>query len=293
MQRPRIMLKMLYTLSEKEPTKEEIHDVYVLAWIMELLQFGILACDDIVDDDLYRRGRRAWHRQPGVGPEAVYDTSVAIILGSTLLKTHFQKHPSYMGIHEAMTDELVNLQLMQSCDTVLSEHCRGSVYLYNRDQLRTVSLGKCGYYYLPIVMILQYLGLATKLNIEISRDITSKMAIYYQGQNDFLNLFGGKDKNGKAGSDIPQNKCSWLIVEALERCNAEQRDILYKHYGQDDNASVEKVKTVFFSLDLEAAFKKYQQETLASIDADINALDESGGLKREVFQYYMELLVIT
>ena len=31
---------------------------------------------------------------------------------------------------------------------------------------------------------------------------------------------------GKVGTDIEENKCSWLIVQALPRINEEQREIL-------------------------------------------------------------------
>ena len=31
---------------------------------------------------------------------------------------------------------------------------------------------------------------------------------------------------GKVGTDIEENKCSWLIVQALPRMNEEQKEIL-------------------------------------------------------------------
>lgn len=84
-----------------------------------------------------------------------------------------------------------------------------------------------------------------------------------------------------------------LVLEALQRCNSEQRLIILEHYGRIDEVSVENVKVVFFSLQLDAAFlNEYQRKTLASIDADISSVDESDRLRRRVFLYYMDILVI-
>lgn len=57
------------------------------------------------------------------------------------------------------------------------------------------------------------------------------------------------------GTDIQDNKCSWLVVQALGKASPEQRAAIEQHYGKDDEAAVAAVKQVYRQLDLEGLFK--------------------------------------
>ena len=49
---------------------------------------------------------------------------------------------------------------------------------------------------------------------------------YCTYKDDFLDCYGDPVVIGKVGTDIEENKCSWLVVQALSHVTAEQRAVL-------------------------------------------------------------------
>lgn len=52
-----------------------------------------------------------------------------------------------------------------------------------------------------------------------------------QIQDDFLDAFGDPEVIGKIGTDIEDNKCSWLVVQALGKASEEQKKLLEVRAG--------------------------------------------------------------
>ena len=148
---------------------------------------------------------------------------------------------------------------------------------------------KTAYYsfYLPVALALHFNDLATPQNLKQAEDILIPMGEYFQVQDDYLDNFANPETLGKIGTDIQDNKCSWLVNQALKRCSPEQRKVLEENYGRKDKDCEAKVKKLFDELELEKVYKAFEDERVEELRKKIAAVDESQGLKKEVFEEFL------
>ena len=112
------------------------------------------------------------------------------------------------------------------------------------------------------------------------------MGEYFQIQDDYLDCFGDPEVIGKVGTDIQDNKCSWLVVQALGRATPAQKKILEANYGVWDDKKVAKVKTLYKdTLDLPTIFASYEEESYKAIQAN---LDKVTLMPRDVFELLLK-----
>lgn len=77
----------------------------------------------------------------------------------------------------------------------------------------------------------------------------------------------------------------WLTT--LQRANAHQRATLERCYGRKDAQLEKGVKDVYQELALEQVYREYEEQKVGEIRSMIERVDESGGLKKEVFESYL------
>lgn len=87
---------------------------------------------------------------------------------------------------------------------------------------------KTAYYsfYLPVALALHMAGVTSESAFKQSLDILIPMGEYFQVQDDYLDCYGTPEQIGKIGTDILDNKCSWLVNLALKKASPEQRKVL-------------------------------------------------------------------
>ena len=122
-------------------------------------------------------------------------------------------------------------------------------------------------FYLPAAVAMHLCGVTDEAAFARAREICIRMGQFFQIQDDYLDCFGSPEVIGKIGTDIEDNKCSWLVVQALLRCSPEQRQVIEVNYGQADPAKVATIKALYAELQLEAVFKDYEQQSYSELSA--------------------------
>lgn len=264
----------------------------ILGWLVEIQNAGYLIWDDIMDGSETRRGQPCWYRREEIGLMSINDGCLLASTVFIILKTHFKDHPAYHDLVEVFRETGLQIELGQSYDLLTGSPHYGGLRQFTREKYEFIIERKTAFYtsYTPMVLPLVYLQLATPTNIKEVYRVALSLGQYYQVRNDYLDVYGDPKQTGKAGTDIQENKLTWLILEALDRCNEEQRATLEVCYGSQDDHEVAKVLGVFNELNLKDAFEKWKDLKISSTRNMIQNVDESEGLNREVFNVFLAKL---
>ncbi|KAL2833795.1 isoprenoid synthase domain-containing protein [Aspergillus cavernicola] len=240
---------------------EQYKDLATLGWSTELLQVFFLVSDDLMDGSVTRRGQPCWYRQPGVNLITIND---AFLLESgiyIILKKQFCSHPAYIDL---------------LCDLITAPEDEVDLDNFSMEKYMFIVTYKITSYsfYLPVALALIYLQLATAENLQQAYDILISLGQYFQVLENYLNAYSDPQFVGKIGTDIQDNKCSWIVNQALQRCSAEHRKLLDTAYGHKDDELEAKIK------------EEYEEKIVGEIKTKITAVDETQGLK-EVFEAFL------
>ena len=243
-----------------------------------------------MDGSHTRRGQPCWFRRPGVGAIAIND---AFTLESSLyflLRRHFRQHPAYADLLELFHEVAFRTELGQTCDLITAPEDDVDLGRFSMEKYWFIVRYKTAFYsfYLPVALALHYCQLADEGNLRLAEAILVPMGEYFQVQDDYLDCFADPETLGKVGTDIQDNKCSWLVNQALTRADAGQRKVLDENYGKRDKECEHKVRQVFAELKLEEAYKAYEEEIVGKIRQMISEVDESKGLKKSVFDEFLK-----
>ncbi|KAL1653274.1 Farnesyl pyrophosphate synthetase [Didymella pomorum] len=273
-----------------DPKSEEYFRPALLGWMIELLQAFFLVSDDIMDSSKTRRGNPCWYLAPKVGMIAINDAFMLEASIYLLLKKHFRQEKSYIDMVELFHEVTFQTECGQLCDLLTAPEDDVNLDNFSLEKFTFIVIYKTAYYsfYLSVALALHYNGTATPKNLQTAHDILIPMGEYFQAQDDFLDAFADPETLGKIGTDIQDNKCSWLVNQALKKVTPEQRKILEENYGQKDSEKEAKVKALYHELELQKFYEQWEEERVAEIRSRIDKVDESEGLKKEVFEAFLK-----
>lgn len=277
------------TLKRAKLSDEEYFQSATLGWMVELLQAFFLVSDDIMDGSTTRRGSPCWYLQPNIGMVAINDAFMLEAAMYILLKKHFCNHPAYLNLLELIHETIFQTEIGQACDLMAAPEAKVELDNFSMEKYKFIVAYKTSYYsfYLPIALALYQLNIATPRNLKQAEAILIPMGEYFQVQDDYLDNFGDPAHTGKIGTDIKDNKCSWLVNQALEIAAPEQREILEENYGRKDCKKEAVVKKLYDDLELKQRYQQYEDKRVGEIKIKVENLDESEGLKKEVFNDFL------
>ncbi|KAK5582858.1 hypothetical protein RB653_004447 [Dictyostelium firmibasis] len=282
MNRGLTVLHSLQLLVEgRQLSRSEIFLANVLGWCVEWLQAFFLVADDIMDQSITRRGQPCWYRQQNpisnngttIGSIAINDSFILESCIYILIKKYFRNEPYYADILDIFHETSYQTELGQLLDLTTQPN-RGDFSLFTLNTYRRIVKYKTAYYsfYLPVALAMLMAGINSTPAFSTAKDILLPMGEFFQVQDDFLDCYGSPAVIGKIGRDIEENKCSWMICQAILNGTPEQINLLKKHYGLDNPSDVELVKKIYGEIGLKKIFKDYEDESYAFLTSKIKSV---------------------
>ena len=270
----------------------------VLGWAIEFLQAFFLVADDVMDDSVTRRGQPCWYKLPKVKMIAINDSFLLESFVFGILKLHFGNERYYGDLVALMLDVVQKTEIGQLLDLTsqpmdaTSDKSNKNAPQIDLDRFtlqryRLIVQYKTAYYsfYLPVAMGMIMAGIRDRKAFDLANKICLLMGEYFQVQDDYLDCYGDPQVIGKVGTDIQDNKCSWLVVQALLRATPAQQKVLRDNYGKWDDQCVARVKQLYKDMELEKLFQEYEEQSYAEIQKHLETVTL---VPRQVFDLFLQ-----
>jgi len=281
-------LDLIYKHTNQEVPEDIRKKGILLGWCIELLQAYFLVADDLMDKSETRRGNPCWYLQKRpmddaretdlIGTIAVNDSFLLRSAMFKLIKNHFRNESFYADLIDLFNEVTLQTELGQLLYlTSQPSSDRVEIKYFNIELYNKIVKYKTAFYsfYLPVALAMVLTGLYHEEDtVKSAKKILLEMGEYFQVQDDFLDCYGAPEVIGKIGRDIEENKCGWLIVQAMKKCSPEQLASLEKHYGRDDKESVAIVKQIYKDLNIEQVFRDYEDASYSSLTKQINHFND-------------------
>uniref|UniRef100_UPI00398EFBE5 farnesyl pyrophosphate synthase n=1 Tax=Pristiophorus japonicus TaxID=55135 RepID=UPI00398EFBE5 len=247
----------------KHQTEENFKIALVVGWCVELLQSFFLVADDIMDQSVTRRGQMCWYRREGVGLDAINDSYLLEAMVYRLLRKYTREQPYYLHLLELFLQVSYQTELGQSLDLMTAQPSKIDLDRFTEQRYKAIVKYKTAFYsfYLPVAAAMYMAAIVGETEHSSARLILLEMGEFFQIQDDYLDCYGDPKVTGKIGTDIEDNKCSWLVVQALNMVDPRQRQLLEENYGSSDPEKTAKVKGLYEELDMRGVYQRYEEQS--------------------------------
>ncbi|KAG0680480.1 Farnesyl pyrophosphate synthetase [Pichia californica] len=265
-------------------TSIEYKKAAILGWCIELLQAYFLVADDMMDQSITRRGQPCWYKVEGVKEIAINDAFMLEGAIYILLKKYFRSDSYYVDLLDLFHEVTFQTEMGQLLDLITAPEDHVDLNKFSLEKHSFIVIYKTAFYsfYLPVALAMYMAGINDEKDLKQASDILIPLGEYFQIQDDYLDCFGKPEDIGKIGTDIQDNKCSWVINTALKICTPEQRKILDENYGRKDATKEKNCKDLFNQLKIDNLYHEYEESIATKLQKEISNVDESRGFKGSV-----------
>ncbi|KAF8820106.1 polyprenyl synthetase superfamily protein [Cardiosporidium cionae] len=275
-----VLLTVKCINNQKELEGKLLKSASILGWCVEIMQAFFLVADDVMDSSHTRRGKPCWFRLPTVlFANAINDSIFLCCSIYRLLHRYFSME---MELYPLLFDLLQEM----SFATVIGQHLDTNALPkddYNFESVTpshysAIVRHKTAYYsfYLPCALGMLLAGLREASIFDRTKAVCMELGEYFQTQDDYLDAYAPSEILGKIGTDIEERKCSWLLLQALERISPEEKAQLTCFYGNKDAEKIQWVKDLYKKYKLSDVYKEYEENQKPRISALIKAVNHAG-----------------
>ena len=274
---------LAYRLYEEE---DKIHQILDPALSVEVFHNFTLMHDDIMDEAPLRRGKPTVHKK--------WNANIAILSGDVML---VRAYDLLLGVP---ADKLP--AIIRAFNKCASEVCEGQQWDMNYESRQQVSEKE----YLEMIRLKTavLLGFSLKMggvlagasekDCQCLYDFGVNIGISFQLKDDLLDVYADQEKFGKqVGGDIIANKKTFLLIEALEKANPQQKTELEDWLTRvtfDKEEKVEAVKKIYDALNIPGLTRQKMNDYFQSGMQHLQQIkvDES---RKEVLHDFAEWLM--
>ena len=229
--RPVLML-MAYNLY-----REDVASIYEPAAAIEVYHNHTLLHDDLMDRSDMRRGKPTVHK--------VWNDNTAVLSGDAMLILAFRYMTACPAEHLKEVMDLFSLTMLEICEGQqldMEFESRGDV---TEDEYIEMIRLKTAVLLAGSLKIGAILAGATAEDAENLYKFGMQIGVAFQLQDDLLDVYGDPEVFGKKiGGDILCNKKTYMLIKALDRADAKQREELNRWLDAETCQPAEKIKAV-------------------------------------------------
>lgn len=243
---------------------------------LELFQSAFLIHDDIMDNDLYRRGKPAMHyqyqlagKEENFSESGHYGEALGICVGDIAFFSAFNiisslKMPCH--IHREMmrlfVRELTQVGIAQMREIYLSKICKE----VNEEDIYNVYLFKTGRYTFSLPLMLGAILADQNAGVlEFFSELGEYMGLIFQIKDDEIGLYGDSREIGKpTASDIKESKKTLYYCKLFRKASAEEKEKLSGIFGNHNigiseiNYTLDLMEKLGVRADVQALMEKFQ-----------------------------------
>jgi len=219
---------------------------------VEVFHNFTLLHDDIMDRSELRRGQPTVHVK--------YNENVAILSGDTMSILASRLMNQAPGVVLQSIHDVFTRTAMQVCEgQQLDMNFEDRLHVSEAEYLHMIEL-KTAVLIAASLKIGAILGGASEKDAGDLYDFGRNLGLAFQLQDDLMDTYGNPQLTGKkVGTDILDNKKTFLVIRALEKASSEQKDALTKWLTMknfDAEEKISAVTSIFDELHIKEATEK-------------------------------------